>query len=88
MRWLKPLDTATIHSVAERYDTLITVEDGMISGGLGSAVLEAVDTRKVRVVRLGVDDTFVEHGSTVELMHMLGLDAEGIARQIEEQLCV
>ena len=86
MRWLKPLDTATIHSVAERYDTLITVEDGMISGGLGSAVLEAVDTRKVRVVRLGVDDTFVEHGSTAELMHMLGLDAEGIARQIEEQL--
>ena len=54
----------------------------MISGGLGSAVLETVDTRKVRVVRLGVDDRFVTHGSTAELMHMLGLDAEGIAESL------
>lgn len=82
MRWLKPLDTALVRSVAERYDTIVTIEDGMISGGLGSAVLETVGTQKVRVVRLGVDDRFVTHGSTAELMHMLGLDAEGIAAQL------
>ena len=82
MRWLKPLDTETVCAVAENYDTIVTVEDGMISGGLGSAVLETIDTRKVRVVRLGVDDRFVTHGSTAELMHMLGLDAEGIAESL------
>ena len=82
MRWLKPLDTETVCAVAENYDTIVTVEDGMISGGLGSAVLETVDTRKVRVVRLGVDDRFVTHGSTAELMHMLHLDAEGIAESL------
>lgn len=82
MRWLKPLDTETVCTVAENYDTIVTVEDGMISGGLGSAVLETIDTRKVRVVRLGVDDRFVTHGNTAELMHMLGLDAEGIAESL------
>ncbi|MBQ7531426.1 MAG: 1-deoxy-D-xylulose-5-phosphate synthase [Paludibacteraceae bacterium] len=86
MRWLKPLDTDVVRDVAERYDAIVTVEDGMISGGLGSAVLETVDTRKVRVVRLGVDDRFVTHGSTAELMHMLGLDAEGIAGTLHELL--
>ncbi len=79
MRWLKPLDTQVVQDVAERYETIVTVEDAMVSGGLGSAVLEIVDTRKVRVMRMGVDDQFVTHGSTAELMHMLGLDAEGIA---------
>ena len=67
-------------------DTIVTVEDGMTSGGLGSAVLETIDTRKVRVVRLGVDDRFVTHGSTAELMHMLELDAEGIAAKLKELL--
>lgn len=82
MRWLKPLDTETVRDVAKRYEVIVTVEDGMISGGLGSAVLEAFDTEKVRVVRLGVDDRFVTHGSTAELMHMLHLDAEGIAESL------
>ena len=82
MRWLKPLDTDVVKDVAERYDTIVTIEDGMISGGLGSAVLETIDTQKVRVVRLGVNDRFVTHGSTAELMHMLGLDAEGIAAEL------
>lgn len=82
MRWIKPLDTETVRDVAKRYEVIVTVEDGMISGGLGSAVLEAFDTEKVRVVRLGVDDRFVTHGSTAELMHMLHLDAEGIAESL------
>ncbi|MBO4577386.1 MAG: 1-deoxy-D-xylulose-5-phosphate synthase [Paludibacteraceae bacterium] len=86
MRWLKPMDTDVVSEVAKRFDTIVTVEDGMISGGLGSAVLEAVDTQAVRVVRLGVDDRFVTHGSTAELMHMLGLDAEGIAATLKKLL--
>ena len=86
MRWLKPLDTGLVREVAKRYDTIVTVEDGMISGGLGSAVLETVDSSKVRVIRLGVNDQFVTHGSTAELMHMLHLDAEGIATSISEAL--
>ena len=86
MRWLKPMDTDVVSEVAKRFDTIVTVEDGMISGGLGSAVLEAVDTQTVRVVRLGVDDRFVTHGSTAELMHMLGLDAEGIAATLKKLL--
>ena len=84
MRWLKPLDVETVKAVAEQCDTIVTIEDGMISGGLGSAVLEQVDTARVRVVRLGVDDRFVTHGSTAELMHELGLDADGIAVSLRE----
>ena len=86
MRWLKPLDVETVKAVAEQYDTIVTVEDAMTSGGLGSAVLETVDTQKVRVVRLGVNDQFVTHGSTAELMNMLHLDAEGIADSLRETL--
>lgn len=80
MRWLKPLDEALLEHVAERYQTIITVEDGMIAGGFGSAVAEWLSDRGYmrRVVRLGVKDKFVEQGSTAELYHLLGLDTEGI----------
>lgn len=86
MRWLKPLDVAAVKAVAEQYDTIVTVEDGIISGGLGSAVLETVEDMPVKVKRLGVNDQFVTHGSTAELMHELGLDAEGIAAALREAL--
>lgn len=86
MRWLKPLDEELLTAVAERYRTIITAEDGVVSGGLGSAVLEwmADHGYSPRFVRIGVHDRFVEHGSTTELNHMLGLDAEGIANTISE----
>ena len=86
MRWLKPLDVDTVKAVAEQYDTIVTVEDAMTSGGLGSAVLETVEDMPVKVKRLGVNDRFVTHGSTAELMHELGLDAEGIAAALREAL--
>ncbi len=85
MRWLKPLDTEVVRDIAKRYELIVTVEDGMVSGGLGSAVLEAVEDLPVRVKRLGVHDQFVTHGSTKELMKMLGLDAEGIASSLREE---
>ncbi len=86
MRWLKPLDVETVRKVAQTYDTIVTVEDAMVSGGLGSAVLETVEGMQVKVKRLGVNDQFVTHGSTAELMHMLKLDAEGIADSLREAL--
>ncbi|MBR6830047.1 MAG: 1-deoxy-D-xylulose-5-phosphate synthase [Paludibacteraceae bacterium] len=80
MRWLKPLDEDILHEVGKKFKTIVTAEDGMITGGLGSAVLEwmADHGYSPRVVRLGVKDQFVEHGSTKELYHMLQLDKEGL----------
>ena len=80
MRWLKPLDDEILHEVGKRFKTIVTAEDGMIAGGLGSAVMEwmADHGYTPRVIRLGVRDQFVEHGSTKELYHMLKLDKEGL----------
>ncbi len=80
MRWLKPLDDEILHEVGKRFKTIVTAEDGMIAGGLGSAVMEWMSDHGYtpRVIRLGVRDQFVEHGSTKELYHMLKLDKEGL----------
>lgn len=88
MRFLKPIDETILHEVGQKYDTIFTVEDGVISGGLGSAVLEfmADHNYKPRVVRLGIRDQFVEHGSQAELYHMLGLDETGIAKTLNDYL--
>lgn len=88
MRYLKPIDEDLLHEVGRTFSKIITVEDGVITGGLGSAVLEfmADNGYTPRVVRLGVNDTFVEHGSTAELYHMLGLDMQGICKRIEDVL--
>ena len=84
MRWLKPMDEEILHEVGKRYKTIVTAEDGMIAGGLGSAVLEwmADHGYTPRVIRLGVNDQFVEHGSTKELYHMLKLDKEGLCESL------
>lgn len=86
MRWLKPMDEQLLHEIGKRFTTIITVEDGVISGGLGSAVLEfmADNGYTPRVIRLGVNDQFVEHGSTKELYHLLKLDKEGICTTIQQ----
>lgn len=88
MRWLKPLDEELLHAVGRRYTTLITLEDGMIAGGLGSAVLEwlADHGYSPRIIRLGVDDRFVEHGSTQELYHLLKLDKQGLCESLLQAL--
>ena len=84
MRWLKPMDEEILHEVGKRYKTIVTAEDGMIAGGLGSAVLEwmADHGYSPRVIRLGVNDQFVEHGSTKELYQLLKLDKEGICESL------
>ena len=88
MRWLKPIDENILHEIGKKFATIITVEDGVISGGLGSAVLEfmADNGYTPRVIRLGIKDQFVEHGSTKELYQLLKLDKEGICESLLQAL--
>ena len=84
MRFLKPLDEELLHEVFRKFKKIITLEDGTIVGGLGSAVLEFMTDHgyNAKVVRLGVPDHFVEHGSQQQLYKDCGYDAESIYQQI------
>ncbi len=86
MRFLKPLDTAILDEVCEKFNRIITVEDGILNGGFGSAVLEYINdhNRDVKVERMGIPDKFVEHGSVKELRKLIHLDADAICKQIEQ----
>lgn len=88
MRWLKPIDDNILHQVGENFQKVITVEDGMTEGGLGSAVVEymAEHNYTPTIVRLGIHDQFVEHGSTQELYHLLKLDKEGLCESLLQVL--
>ena len=80
MRFLKPLDEGILHEVGQRFSKVVTIEDGVRNGGLGSAVLEWMNDHGYhpQVVRLGLPDAFVEHGTVSELRKIVGLDAESI----------
>ena len=88
IRFLKPLDTELLHEVMQKFDRIITVEDGAVAGGLGSAVLEFISDHnyQVRVVRLGIPDRFIEQGSQEQLWHECGYDAEGIVNAVKTLL--
>lgn len=83
MAFLKPLDTEMLQAVVETGMPLITVEDGVIDGGLGSVVAEWLTEHNVKrkLVRLGIPDKFVAHGTVAELKSQCGFDAESIARE-------
>ena len=87
MRFLKPLDEDILHEVGRRYRRIITVEGGVRNGGMGSAVMEwfADNGYDVHVRRLGMPDTFVEHGTVNELQHIVGIDFEGILNAINRE---
>jgi 1-deoxy-D-xylulose-5-phosphate synthase len=84
MRFLKPLDENMLHEIAQNFEQIITIEDGVIQGGFGSAVLEFLSENgyKTQVKRFGLPDNFIEHGSPEELYTMLGLDETGIENSI------
>jgi 1-deoxy-D-xylulose-5-phosphate synthase len=84
MRFLKPLDEEILQEVAEQFQKIVTVEDGVRIGGLGSAVLEWMSDHGYHpeIVRLGLPDSFVEHGTVEQLQHIVGIDAESIAAAI------
>ncbi len=88
LRFLKPIDEELLHKVCSKFETIITVEDGTVKGGMGSAVVEFINNNnyKTRVITLGVDDYFVEHGSPEELYHECGFDSDAIANVVKRTL--
>ena len=84
MRFLKPIDEDILQEVGKKFHRIVTIEDGVVQGGLGSAVIEYMADHNLhpQVVRLGLPDHFVEHGTPEELYHLVGLDAEAIKKAI------
>ena len=84
MRWVKPLDVELLREMAQTHRALVTVEEGCVMGGAGSAVLEALQAEGLNlpVLVLGLSDVFVEHGDPAKLLAAEGLDAHGIERSI------
>ncbi|RYU86184.1 1-deoxy-D-xylulose-5-phosphate synthase [Mucilaginibacter terrigena] len=86
LRFVKPLDEALLHEVFKKFNHIITVEDGCLEGGMGTAVLEfmADNNYKAQVTRLGIPDKVIEHGEQPELWAECGYDAAGIAAQVKK----
>ncbi len=86
MRFAKPIDEVLLHEVFSKFDKVITVEDGTIVGGMGSAVVEfmAEHGYSAKVIRLGIPDKWIEHGTQKELYAECGFDPEAIAKTAEE----
>jgi 1-deoxy-D-xylulose-5-phosphate synthase len=84
MRFVKPLDEELLHEVFSKYDKVVTVEDGCIMGGFGSAITEFMTEHgyKAQVKRLGIPDRIVEHGEQIELHRECGFDPQGIAQAV------
>lgn len=88
MIYLKPMDEELLHEVGKKFSRIITVENGVIRGGLGSAVLEfmADNGYTPKIKRIGVPDEFVEHGPISELYKLCGMDAKCIAEEIKKMV--
>lgn len=84
MRFLKPIDQELLQEVGNKFSRIITIEDGVICGGLGSAVLEYMSDNGFtpQLKRMGLPDCFVEHGSVQELQHITGTDCDAIVAQL------
>ncbi len=88
MRFLKPIDEELLHDICRKHKQMVTVEDGTIIGGMGSAVMEFVNDHNypVHIKRLGIPDHFIAHGSMQELYRECGFDAEGITDTVKNIL--
>ncbi|MGZ3874481.1 MAG: transketolase C-terminal domain-containing protein, partial [Mucilaginibacter sp.] len=86
LRFVKPLDEVLLHEVFKKFDKVITVEDGCLEGGMGSAVLEfmADNNYKSQVVRLGIPNEVIEHGEQPELWAECGYDSKSIVIQVKK----
>ena len=87
MRWVKPLDVEMLAQVAQKHEFLVTLEEGAVMGGAGSAVLESLAQSGLSrpLLQLGLPDTFIEHGDPAKLLSMQGLDAPGIEASIRKR---
>lgn len=85
MRFAKPIDTDLLDDIAERHSRIITVEENSLPGGFGSAVIEYYNdnNHKNDILRIGLPDHFVDHGTQEELHHLLGIDPDGIADKVK-----
>jgi 1-deoxy-D-xylulose-5-phosphate synthase len=90
MRFVKPLDVALVTELARSHDAIVTVEEGSLMGGAGSAVLETLAAAKIEmpVLNLGLPDVFIQHGDPAKLLAQCGLDAVGIEQSIRERFAV
>jgi len=88
MRYVKPLDTIMLNTIFEKFDKIITVEDNVITGGFGSAVLEYMNQQNyhAQVKRLGIPDMFIEHGTQAELYRICGYDYLSIVSEVKKML--
>ena len=88
MIYLKPIDEELLHEVGRKFKRIVTIENGVIKGGLGSAVLEfmADNGYTPRMKRIGVPDRFIEHGSVPELFRLCGMDSDSIAEVLKEMV--
>ena len=86
LRFLKPLDDALLHDICQHYERLITLEDGCVQGGMGSAVLEWMNDHGYTqpVTRMGIPDEFIEHGTVDELQHICHIDVDSIVAAINQ----
>ena len=84
LRFLKPLDEAMLHEIGKQFKQVITIEDGALNGGMGSAVLEfmADNSYQPNISRIGIPDKFIEHGTVPELYKICGMDEESIVNKI------
>jgi 1-deoxy-D-xylulose-5-phosphate synthase len=90
MRFVKPLDVELVKRLAQEHDYLVTVEEGCIMGGAGSAVAEALASEGIvkPILHLGLPDQFIDHGDPAHLLASVGLDAKGIAASIRQRVDV
>jgi len=88
MRFVKPLDEQLLHEIGKKFSKVITLENGVVNGGFGSAVLEFFSENNYTptVKRVGLPDQFVEQGSVAELQHLCGIDKKGIEKSVRELL--
>lgn len=86
LRFLKPMDTEMLHHIGKNFRQIVTVEDGVKTGGMGSAVLEFMSDNRYQphIHRIGIPDRFIEHGNVNELYKLCGMDEESIAKTILE----
>ena len=88
MRFLKPIDTAILNEVGRKFKFIITIENGTVSGGLGSAVMEyMMDNGFTPLIkRLGLPDRFIEHGSTPQLLHLCNIDEDAVINTLNSMI--
>ena len=88
LRFLKPLDTEMLHEIGKNFKHIITIEDGALNGGMGSAILEfmADNGYMPEVCRMGIPDKFIEHGSVEQLRQICHIDKTAIIENLEKSL--